>query len=54
MVTASFGVATIRPTMNGNPYELIHMADDALYSAKRGGRGRIEMAYKRELELSPP
>jgi diguanylate cyclase (GGDEF)-like protein len=54
VVTASFGVATVRPTMNGSPYELIRMADHALYNAKRSGRARIETALTSELELSPP
>jgi diguanylate cyclase (GGDEF)-like protein len=41
-VTASFGVATVRPGASFEPYGLINMADDALYTAKRGGRDRIE------------
>jgi diguanylate cyclase (GGDEF)-like protein len=42
VVTASFGVATARPGNDDDPYQLIRMADEALYAAKRGGRDRIE------------
>ncbi len=42
IVTASFGVATVRPACGGNSYRLIKMADDALYAAKSAGRSRIE------------
>jgi diguanylate cyclase (GGDEF)-like protein len=45
IVTASFGIATIRPSAGGNPYGLIGLADDALYAAKRGGRDRIVAKY---------
>jgi len=42
IVTASCGIATVRPTAGGSPRELIRGADDALYAAKRKGRARIE------------
>jgi diguanylate cyclase (GGDEF)-like protein len=41
-VTASFGIATVRPSNGGAPQRVIRLADDALYSAKRGGRNRVE------------
>jgi diguanylate cyclase (GGDEF)-like protein len=43
LVTASVGIATVRPRDGGTADELIRLADDALYRAKRGGRSRIEM-----------
>ena len=42
VITASFGIATVRPSSGGSPSWLVHLADDALYAAKRGGRNRIE------------
>jgi len=52
IVTASFGIATVRPSNDGNPNGLIHLADNALYAAKQGGRNRIETTY--EPERLPP
>jgi diguanylate cyclase (GGDEF)-like protein len=43
-VTASFGVAACS---DGNPYDLallLKLGDEALYSAKRAGRNRVEFA----------
>ena len=40
-VTASLGVATIIPTRHLSPDTLIKLADDAMYSAKDGGRNRV-------------
>jgi diguanylate cyclase (GGDEF)-like protein len=48
VVTASLGVATICPTEGGSPSQLVHLADGALYTAKRGGRNRIETAVRRK------
>lgn len=50
VVTASFGIATATPSRGGEPAQLIRLADEALYTAKLGGRGRIET----NLELSLP
>jgi diguanylate cyclase (GGDEF)-like protein len=47
-VTASFGVATARPCQGGSPSWLVHLADDALYAAKRAGRNRIETSHRTE------
>jgi diguanylate cyclase (GGDEF)-like protein len=49
VVTASFGVATLRPSCGGAPSDLIHLADSALYRAKRSGRNRIEVSSQTEM-----
>ncbi len=54
VVTASFGIATVRPSRGGEPAGLLRLADDALYTAKQGGRGRIETNLSTHLELSSP
>lgn len=41
-VTISLGIATIRPTKNCSIENLIKMADDALYSAKKKGRNNVQ------------
>ncbi|HEU4623054.1 MAG TPA: GGDEF domain-containing protein, partial [Burkholderiaceae bacterium] len=41
--TASIGVATLRPQINGDPHSLVARADRALYQAKRHGRNRVEV-----------
>ena len=45
MVTASFGIAVLAPesTMDLSVEELIRHADSALYTAKRGGRNRVNI-----------
>ncbi len=42
-ITASFGVATVRPTSASpvDPASLIAVADQRLYESKRGGRNRV-------------
>ena len=40
-VTSSLGFASIIPTLEGSPEDLITLADDALYQAKREGRDRV-------------
>jgi diguanylate cyclase (GGDEF)-like protein/PAS domain S-box-containing protein len=41
ITTVSVGCATIVPTLGQHPSDLIGMADDALYKAKRSGRDQV-------------
>ncbi|MPM95342.1 Phytochrome-like protein cph2 [bioreactor metagenome] len=43
-VTVSVGVASIVPSLQKMPQELIEAADDALYKAKQSGRNQIQIA----------
>jgi len=43
-VTISLGVATVKPSVEGKPEELIARADAALYKAKEGGRNCFMVA----------
>lgn len=43
VVTVSAGVATIVPSLDISPLELIYKADKALYQAKRHGRNRVHV-----------
>ena len=40
-ITLSFGVATLIPEAGEMPSELVRLADDLLYSAKKGGRDQV-------------
>ena len=40
-ITLSMGVATVVPTWESSPSDLIVQADKALYQAKAGGRDRF-------------
>lgn len=40
-LTASIGLATMRPSKESNEAELIKRADDALYTAKENGRNQV-------------
>ncbi|ONG43413.1 hypothetical protein BKE38_28895 [Pseudoroseomonas deserti] len=42
-VTVSAGVALVWPEQDSAPGQLVAMADQALYAAKRGGRNRVEI-----------
>jgi len=42
IITISVGVASIIPSADSSPDELIRRADEALYRAKAGGRDRVE------------
>ncbi|BHH83170.1 diguanylate cyclase [Desulforhopalus sp. 52FAK] len=42
-LTLSFGVASVIPSEKSTPEELLSLADDALYAAKRQGRNQISI-----------
>jgi len=46
-ITASFGVAALRPVGDDDYQELVRRADDAMYEAKQGGRNRVVTAAPR-------
>jgi diguanylate cyclase (GGDEF)-like protein/PAS domain S-box-containing protein len=43
-VTASLGVLTVQPVLDGSINEIVHRVDELLYQAKSLGRNRIEYA----------
>ena len=42
-VTISLGVASVVPTLDMNPEQLVSIADKALYEAKGMGRNRVKI-----------
>jgi len=44
IVTVSLGVVTVYPNRLESPEQVVALADEALYCAKKGGRNRIEVA----------
>jgi diguanylate cyclase (GGDEF)-like protein len=42
-VTASVGISIVRPKMGRTPEGAVQLADEALYSAKRGGRNCVKL-----------
>jgi two-component system, cell cycle response regulator len=44
-VTASFGVATLERGQKGSGHQLLRVADEALYLAKRAGRNRVHIGH---------
>jgi diguanylate cyclase (GGDEF)-like protein len=43
-VTVSLGVVTAYPNRMDSPEQLVSLADEAMYSAKKGGRNRTSVA----------
>jgi PleD family two-component response regulator len=47
-ITVSVGVAVIEPTPERRPRGALQLADEALYTAKSGGRNRVEVMDEAE------
>jgi diguanylate cyclase (GGDEF)-like protein len=54
LITCSFGATSWTPEAGGTEEDLIRVADDALYRAKRQGRNRVvQVLFAKEMEGSP-
>ena len=53
VITACVGLATMRPSAASDPNDLLGLADQALYLAKRLGKNRVEVAGKSEERVLP-
>jgi two-component system chemotaxis family response regulator WspR len=42
-VTASVGISVVRPKAGRSPEGVVQLADESLYSAKRGGRNCVKL-----------
>ena len=51
--TISVGCGTVVPKMGDHPEDLIHIADQALYKAKRNGRDQLCMSFVPLPSLTP-
>ena len=51
-VTASIGVASMIPRNQGPPEELVGVADQAMYRAKRAGKNRVERFLEAEASVT--
>lgn len=49
VVTVSLGVITAYPSVLSKPEEIIAMADEALYAAKKNGRNRVEISNRQDM-----
>lgn len=51
-VTVSIGVAFVHPTLTRSPNGAVQLADEALYTAKRNGRNRVQILETEYIALS--
>ena len=54
IVTVSIGCSTLTPQVGANPAQLLELADQALYKAKRSGRDRVCSAVQSDAASSRP